>query len=83
MEKAQFKCTGNCLGCLPAQRAYCSSQHSYSNMKVLDSIMEKLISLQEDVKTISEKIEVMQNSEASIFDPHEEPIAQKRGGAEE
>ena len=63
MEGKDFKCTGNCLNCLPAQRAYCASQHAYSNMKVLDSVMEKLLDIQK-------KLEAMQNSEASVFDPN-------------
>ena len=45
-----FKCSGNCLNCLPAQRAYCSSQHSYSNMKVLDKMMEILNEIRENVR---------------------------------
>lgn len=87
-KQGQFQCTGNCLLCQPAQRAYCASQHAYSNMKVLDTMMSAVLALQEDVKSISEKIEAMQSNEASIFDPHveyedeeiqenEENIAQK------
>lgn len=69
-----FKCTGNCLGCLPAQRAYCASQHAYSNMKVLDSMMGTLLNMQGDIKALSEKIEAMQNNEASVFDPNTETL---------
>ena len=69
-----FKCTGNCLGCLPAQRAYCASQHAYSNMKVLDSMMGTLLNMQGDIKSLSEKIEAMQNNEASVFDPNTETL---------
>ena len=71
-----FKCTGNCLGCLPAQRAYCASQHAYSNMKVLDSMMGTLLNMQGDIKSLSEKIEAMQNNEASVFDPTSETLAE-------
>lgn len=65
----QFKCTGNCMKCLPVQRAYCASQHAYSNMKVLDAMMGIVIDMQGDIKAISEKIEAMQNNEAMIFAP--------------
>lgn len=75
----QFKCPGNCLQCLPAQRQYCASQHAYSNMKVLDKIMETLLGMKNQVdamqRTISEmsaKIEAIQNGEASVFDPNGE-----------
>ena len=75
----QFKCPGNCLQCLPAQRQYCASQHAYSNMKVLDKIMETLLGMKNQVdamqSTISEmsaKIEAIQNGEASVFDPNGE-----------
>jgi len=70
MEQNQnFKCSGNCLGCLPAQRAYCASQHAYSNMKVLDSMMGIVLGLQGDMKVLKEKIEAIQNNEATVFDP--------------
>ncbi len=74
----QFKCSGNCLNCLPAQRAYCSSQHAYSNMKVLDMLAKTLLDMQGEITTIREKIEAIQNNEANIFDPND--IAQKGDG---
>lgn len=61
-ENQNFRCTGNCLNCLPAQRTYCAAQHSYSNMKVLDTMMGVVLDLKE-------KIEAMQNNEATLFDP--------------
>ena len=70
MEQNQFKCSGNCLNCQPAQRAYCASQHAYSNMKVLDQVMGIVIGMQGDIKEMKEKIEAIQNNEASVFDPN-------------
>ena len=75
----QFKCSGNCLNCQPAQRAYCASQHAYSNMKVLDIVAKAVLDMQGEVNVIKEKIEAMQNNEASIFDPNQ--IAQEGAGA--
>lgn len=69
-----FKCSGNCLQCLPAQRAYCASQHAYSNMKVLDQMMGKVLAMQGDMKEMKEKIEAIQNSEASVFDPNHDTL---------
>lgn len=76
-QSGQFKCPGNCLQCLPAQRQYCASQHAYSNMKVLDKIMETLLemksqmdAMQGTVAELSAKIEAIQNGEASVFDPN-------------
>ena len=66
----QFKCSGNCLICQPAQRQYCACQHAYSNMKVLDSLMVIVMDMQQNVKSLSEKIEAIQNNEAEIFDPN-------------
>ena len=63
----QFKCPGNCLQCLPAQRQYCASQHAYSNMMVLDRVMETLTKMQGAIQEISVKIEAIQNSEAAVF----------------
>jgi len=78
-QQPQFKCPGNCLQCLPAQRQYCASQHAYSNMKVLDNIMETLLgmksqmdAMQGTVAELSAKIEAIQNGEASVFDPNGE-----------
>lgn len=75
----QFKCSGNCLNCQPAQRAYCASQHAYSNMKVLDMVAKAVLDMQGEVNVIKEKIEAMQNNESSIFDPNQ--IAQEGAGA--
>ena len=75
----QFKCPGNCLQCLPAQRQYCASQHAYSNMKVLDKIMETLLGMKTKIDTmqgtvaeLSAKIDAIQNGEAAVFDPNGE-----------
>ena len=75
----KFQCSGNCLGCLPAQRQYCASQHSYSNMMVLDKMMAVLNKMQEDIAamqgTVNEmaaKVEAIQNSEATVFAPNSE-----------
>ena len=70
--KQQFQCTGNCLNCLPAQRQYCASQHSYSNMKVLDNMMELLKKMQDSVTELNEKVDAMQGGEASVFAPNSE-----------
>ena len=74
-----FQCSGNCLNCQPAQRQYCASQHSFSNMKVLDNMMEVLQKMQADMLamqgTITEmasKVEAIQNSESSVFAPNGE-----------
>jgi hypothetical protein len=77
----QFKCPGNCLQCLPAQRQYCASQHAYSNMLVLDKVMETLTTMQGQIEvmrgTVQElaaKIEAIQNSESTVFDPNGEVV---------
>lgn len=73
----QFKCSGVCLNCQPAQRQYCACQHAYSNMMVLDNIMTTLLAMQGDMNTLKAKIEAIQNNEATIFDPN----AQEGDGA--
>lgn len=65
-DNQNFKCTGNCLNCLPAQRAYCASQHAYSNMKVLDAMMQEVLSLKNEVASLKEEL---QSNEAKVFDP--------------
>lgn len=66
-KRQQFKCPGDCLQCLPAQRQYCASQHAYSNMKVLDRMMEELMRMQDGIRVLTEKIEAIENSEAAVF----------------
>lgn len=75
-QQPQFKCQGNCLKCLPAQRQYCASQHAYSNMMVLDRVMETLVKMQErmeamqgSVAELAEKIENIRSGEDTVFDP--------------
>lgn len=74
--KQQFQCSGNCLNCQPAQRQYCASQHSFSNMKVLDNMMEILkkmgtdmVAMQGTLADMSAKVDAIQNNEASVFAP--------------
>lgn len=74
--KQQFQCSGNCLNCQPAQRQYCASQHSFSNMKVLDNMMEILkkmgtdmVAMQGTLADMSAKVDAIQNNEACVFAP--------------
>ena len=76
----QFVCTGDCRKCKSMQQwSYCASIHAYSNMKVLDKIMESLLNMkaqidamQGSVEELSAKIEAIQNGEAAVFDPNGE-----------
>ena len=76
----QFVCTGDCRKCKSMQQwSYCASIHAYSNMKVLDKIMESLLgmkaqidAMQGSVEELSAKIEAIQNGEAAVFDPNGE-----------
>ena len=78
-QQPKFQCSGDCLKCLPAQRQYCASQHAYSNMKVLDVLVEmikqtakELEDIRKDVAAISVKIESILSNEESVFNPSEE-----------
>ena len=77
-QQPQFVCTGDCKKCKSMQQwSYCASIHAYSNMKVLDKIMETLLGMKTQIDTmqgiiteLSAKIEAIQNGEASVFDPN-------------
>lgn len=79
-QQPQFVCTGDCKKCKSMQQwSYCASIHAYSNMKVLDKIMETLLgmktqidAMQGTVAELSAKIEAIQNGEAAVFDPNSE-----------
>ena len=66
-------CSGNCMKCNPFQRAYCSSQLAYSNMKMLEMMEQQMETMQGSVNTLKEKIDAMQNNEASLIYPTSEP----------
>ena len=76
----QFVCTGDCRKCRSMQQwSYCASIHAYSNMKVLDKIMETLLGMKSQIETmqgtvaeLSAKIEAIENGEAAVFDPNGE-----------
>ena len=76
----QFVCTGDCKKCKSMQQwSYCASIHAYSNMKVLDKMMETLLGMKTQINTmqgtvaeLSAKIEAIQNGEAAVFDPNGE-----------
>ena len=65
----QPRCTGNCMTCNQYQRGLCSSQLSYYNMKMLETMVQITAGLQQNVKDLSAKIEALQNNEALLFDP--------------
>lgn len=79
-QQPQFVCTGDCKKCKSMQQwSYCASIHAYSNMKVLDKIMETLLGMKAQIDTmqgtvveLSAKIEAIQNGEAAVFDPNSE-----------
>lgn len=62
-------CTGDCRKCMPIQRAYCSSQIAYSNMKLLDALTQSVAALDNSVKMIQAKVEAIQGNEALLFAP--------------
>ena len=71
-------CTGDCRRCFPMQRAYCASQLSLNNMRVLDNVMRELLSLKEnlgvmsnEVKDIGEKVKASTKSEGMLIAPEQ------------
>ncbi len=59
----QSKCPGNCSLCNMYQRNYCASQISYTNMKILTSLVENVNILSEEVKSLKTKIETSESNE--------------------
>lgn len=74
----QFKCTGDCLNCrkLPNERReqwqYCSAQFTFNSMRMLEKMVGALESMQCQIDDMKTKIEAIQNSEASVYDPTSE-----------
>lgn len=59
----QSKCPGNCSLCNMYQRNYCASQISYTNMKILTSLVENISILSEEVRNLKTKIETSESNE--------------------
>ena len=79
-EQPTTSCTGDCRKCFPMQRAYCASQLSLNNMRVLDNMMREILSLKEnfgimssEVKDISEKVKAITNAEGMLISPSDSP----------
>ena len=74
-------CTGDCMNCHAIQRALCASQMSYYNMRMLETLSKDFFSLKESVDKVNERVEALQNNEATLFNPVGE--AQSGDGADE
>lgn len=70
-------CSGNCMKCSPFQRAYCSSQLAYSNMRMLELVEQNIETMQGQMAKLAEKVEAMQNNEAMLICPTSEPKEEK------
>lgn len=73
-QNQQFTCTGDCLKCSIAQRNYCSCQHAYNTMRMLQSMQESITNMSGNVEELKMKVNAIQDSEASIFDPTSETL---------
>lgn len=76
-QNQQFTCSGDCLKCSIAQRQYCSCQHSYNTLRMLQSMQESINSMSGTVDELKAKVSAIQDSEASIFDPSSETLIPK------
>ena len=65
------QCSGNCMACNLFQRQYCASQISYSNMRELEKMRELLDGMQSQFEKLNEKIDAIQNNEATLINPME------------
>lgn len=69
MENQNFKCSGDCLKCHPAQRQYCAAQFTYNTMRMLEGLQGTITVMQGTIEEMKVKIEAIQGNEASLFDP--------------
>ena len=87
-EQKKFQCTGDCLTCRSAndrkiQWQYCAAQFTYNTMRMIETMQEALSAMRGTVDELKEKVDAIQNSEATVFDPSEssdESIAQEGYG---
>ena len=68
-----FKCSGDCLNCrkLPNERReqwqYCAAQYTYNSMRMLGDMQKAMETMQGSITELKERIEAIQNNEASII----------------
>ena len=72
-QNQQFTCTGDCLKCTIAQRQYCSCQHAYNTMRLIQSMQDSINTMSGTVEELKAKISTIQDNEAMVFDPTEKP----------
>lgn len=76
----QFRCSGDCLNCRAVkdrrvQWQYCAAQFSYNALRTMQAMQETISVMSGEIKQLNEKIEAIQNSEATVFDPNDEQVA--------
>lgn len=76
-QQKQFVCTGKCIDCPVWQRNYCACKHAYETMRMVQSIEETVNAMYCTVEEMKTKIAAIQDSEAMVFDPHQEPESEE------
>lgn len=60
----QAKCPGNCSLCNMYQRNYCASQISYTNMKLITSLVKEVNDMRAEVKAMSSELAASRSQSA-------------------
>lgn len=82
-EENKFKCSGDCLNCRvsPNERKtqwqYCAAQFTYNSMRMVDALHDEVKTMQGSIDELKAKIDAIQNSEATVFDPQSEDLSEK------
>lgn len=76
-QNQQFQCSGDCLKCSVAQRQYCSCQHAYNTMRLIQSMQESINTMSGTVEELKAKVSAIQDNEAMVFDPTAESLIPK------
>lgn len=79
----QFKCSGDCLSCRmnPVERKtqwqYCAAQFSYNALRTMQAMQESLGAMSGEIQELKAKVDAIQNSEASVFDPNSDVVIEE------
>ena len=76
-QNQQFTCSGDCLKCTIAQRQYCSCQHAYNMMRLLQTMQENMKAMSGTIDELKVKVSAIQDNEAMVFDPNSESMIGK------
>ena len=79
MENNEQKvCSGNCQECNFQQRVYCASYMARNNYAMIESVLNRLDAIQNDIFSLREKMSAMNVSDGDFIQPLDEDALKEK-----